>query len=117
MFKYLSNTMKMTLVAGILFFGLAVSSKAEPSAIDQIKVLPGKVVGFIENEVAKTKEYQTANKNETASVLGLLPRHCSVGGGKYSDRTFFCHYWWYVMIGGFNFKGFSCSSAEAPSFR
>lgn len=56
--------MKMTLVAGILFFGLAVSSKAEPSAIDQIKVLPGKVVGFIENEVAKTKEYQTANKNE-----------------------------------------------------
>ena len=64
MFKYLSNTMKMTLVAGILFFGLAVSSKAEPSAIDQIKVLPGKVVGFIENEVAKTKEYQTANKEE-----------------------------------------------------
>ena len=56
--------MKMTVVAGILFFGLAVSSKAEPSAIDQIKVLPGKVVGFIENEVAKTKEYQTANKNE-----------------------------------------------------
>ena len=56
--------MKMTLVAGILFFGLAVSSKAEPSAIDQIKVLPGKVVGFIENEVAKTKEYQTANKEE-----------------------------------------------------
>ena len=64
MFKYLSNTMKMTLVAGILFFGLAVSSKAEPSAIDQIKVLPGKVVGFIENEVAKTKEYQKANKDE-----------------------------------------------------
>ena len=56
--------MKMTLVAGILFFGLAVSSKAEPSAIDQIKVLPGKVVGFIENEVAKTKEYQKANKDE-----------------------------------------------------
>ena len=64
MFKYLSNTMKMTLVAGILFFGLAVSSKAEPSAIDQIKVLPGKVVGFIENEVAETKEYQKANKEE-----------------------------------------------------
>ena len=64
MFKYLSNTMKMTLVAGILFFGLGVSSKAEPSAIDQIKNIPGKVVGFIENEVAKTKEYQTANKNE-----------------------------------------------------
>ena len=56
--------MKMTLVAGILFFGLAVSSRAEPSAIDQIKVLPGKVVGFIDNEVAKTKEYQTANKDE-----------------------------------------------------
>ena len=64
MFKYLSNTMKMTLVVGILFFGLAVSSKAEPNAIDQIKVLPGKVVNFIENEVAKTKEYQTANKEE-----------------------------------------------------
>ena len=56
--------MKMTLVVGILFFGLAVSSKAEPTAIDQIKVLPGKVVSFIENEVAKTKEYQTANKEE-----------------------------------------------------
>ena len=64
MFKYLSNTMKMTLVVGILFFGLAFSSKAEPTAIDQIKVLPGKVVSFIENEVAKTKEYQTANKEE-----------------------------------------------------
>ena len=64
MFKYLSNTMKMPLVAGILFFGLAVSSKAEPTAIDQIKVLPGKVVSFIENEVAKTKEYQEWNRNE-----------------------------------------------------
>ena len=64
MFKYLSNTMKMTLVAGILFFGLAVSSKAEPLSIDQIKNIPGKVVGFIENEVAKTKEYQKANKDE-----------------------------------------------------
>ena len=56
--------MKMTLVAGILFFGLAVSSKAEPLSFDQIKVIPGKVVSFIENEIAKTKEYQTANKNE-----------------------------------------------------
>ena len=56
--------MKMTLVAGILFFGLAVSSKAEPLSIDQIKNIPGKVVGFIENEVAKTKEYQKANKDE-----------------------------------------------------
>ena len=56
--------MKMTLVAGILFFGLAVSSKAEPLSFDQIKVIPGKVVSFIENEVAKTKEYQTANKDE-----------------------------------------------------
>jgi len=64
MFKYLSNTMKMTLVAGILFFGLAVSSKAEPLSIDQIKNVPGKVVGFIESEVAKTKEYQKANKDE-----------------------------------------------------
>ena len=62
--KYLSNTIKMTLVVGILFFGLAVSSKAEPSAIDQIKVIPGKVVSFIENEVAKTKEFQKANKEE-----------------------------------------------------
>jgi hypothetical protein len=62
--KYLSNTIKMTAVVGILFFGLAISSKAEPSAIDQIKVIPGKVVVFIENEVAKTKEYQKANKDE-----------------------------------------------------
>jgi len=54
----------MTLIAGILFFGLAVSSKSEPLSIDQIKNVPGKVVGFIEREVAKTKEYQTANKNE-----------------------------------------------------
>ena len=64
MFKYLSNTMKMTLVVGILFFGLAFSSKAEPTAIDQIKVLPGKVVSFIEDEVAKTKEYQKEQKDE-----------------------------------------------------
>ena len=62
--KYLSNTIKMTLVVGILFFGLAVSSKAEPLSFDQIKLFPGKVVSFIENEVAKTKEYQTANKDE-----------------------------------------------------
>ena len=62
--KYLSNTIKMTIVVGVLFFGLAVSSKAEPSAIDQIKLLPGKVVVFVENEVAKTKEYQEWNRNE-----------------------------------------------------
>ena len=62
--KYLSNTLKMTIVVGILFFGLAVSSQAEPSTIDQIKNIPGQVVGFIENEVAKTKEYQKANKDE-----------------------------------------------------
>ena len=62
--KYLSNTIKMTIFVGILFFGLAVSSKAEPSAIDQIKNIPGKIVGFIENEVAETKEYQKANKEE-----------------------------------------------------
>ena len=62
--KYLSNTIKMTIVVSILFFGLAVSSKAEPSAIDQIKNIPGKIVGFIENEVAETKEYQKANKEE-----------------------------------------------------
>jgi predicted PurR-regulated permease PerM len=54
----------MTIVVSILFFGLAVSSKAEPSAIDQIKNIPGKIVGFIENEVAETKEYQKANKEE-----------------------------------------------------
>ena len=62
--KYLSNTLKMTIVVGILFFGLAVSSQAEPSTIDQIKNIPGKVVVFVENEVAKTKEYQEWNRNE-----------------------------------------------------
>ena len=62
--KYLSNTIKMTAVVGILFFGLAIHSKAEPSAIDQIKLFPGKVVVFVENEVAKTKEYQEWNRNE-----------------------------------------------------
>ena len=54
----------MTIVVGILFFGLAFSSKAEPLSIDQIKDIPGKVVGFVEDEVAKTKEYQKANKDE-----------------------------------------------------
>ena len=53
----------MTIVVGILFLGLAIHSKAEPT-INQIKNLPGKVVGFIENEVIKTKEYQKANKAE-----------------------------------------------------
>jgi len=61
---YFSNTIKMTAVAGILFFGLAMQSKSEPLSIDQIKVIPGKVVSFVENEVAKTKEYQKANKDE-----------------------------------------------------
>ena len=62
--KYLSNTIKMTIVVGILFFGLALYSKADEPSINQIKNLPGKVVGFIENEVIKTKEYQKANKAE-----------------------------------------------------
>ena len=62
--KYLSNTINMTAVVGILFLGLAVSSKAEPSAIDQIKVIPGKVVEFINKEVAETKKYQEWHRNE-----------------------------------------------------
>lgn len=61
--KYLSNTIKMTIVVGILFLGLAIHSKAEPT-INQIKNLPGKVVGFVENEVVKTQEFQKANKEE-----------------------------------------------------
>tara|TARA_B100000745_G_scaffold237945_1_gene160796 strand:+ start:374 stop:643 length:270 start_codon:yes stop_codon:yes gene_type:complete len=62
--KYLSNTIKMTLVVGVLFFGLAVFSKADDSAINQIKEVPGKVVGFINQEIAKTKEYQKEQKDE-----------------------------------------------------
>ena len=62
--KYLSNTIKMTLVVGVLFFGLAVFSKADDSAINQIKEVPGKVVGFINQEIAKTKEYQKEQTDE-----------------------------------------------------
>ena len=62
--KYLSNTIKMTLVVGVLFFGLAVFSKADDSSINQIKEVPGKVVGFINQEIAKTKEYQKEQKDE-----------------------------------------------------
>jgi len=62
--KYLSNTIKMTIVVGILFLGLAIQSKADDSAINQIKNVPGKVVEFINKEVANTKEYQKANKEE-----------------------------------------------------
>ncbi len=54
----------MTIVVGILFFGLALYSKADEPSINQIKNLPGKVVGFVENEVVKTKEFQKANKEE-----------------------------------------------------
>ena len=57
--KYLSNTIKMTAVVGILFFGLAIHSKADESTINQIKNIPGKVVDRLNLEVAKTKEYQT----------------------------------------------------------
>ena len=48
----------MTAVVGILFFGLAIHSKANESTIDQIKNLPGKVVDTLNSEIAKTKEYQ-----------------------------------------------------------
>jgi hypothetical protein len=58
--KYLSNTIKMTAVAGILFFGLAIQSKSDESTINQIKNIPGKVVDVLNSEVAKTKEYQKA---------------------------------------------------------
>ena len=62
--KYLSNTIKMTAVVGILFFGLALHSKADESTINQIKNIPGKVVDRLNLEVAKTKEYQEWNRNE-----------------------------------------------------
>jgi hypothetical protein len=50
--------MKMTAVVGILFFGLALHSKADESTIDQIKNIPGKVADRLNLEVAKTKEFQ-----------------------------------------------------------
>ena len=71
--KYLSNTIKMTAVVGILFFGLAIHSKADESTINQIKNIPGKVVDRLNLEVAKTKEYQTIQfHNGKDQVVDLL---------------------------------------------
>ena len=70
--KYLSNTIKMTAVVGILFFGLAIHSKANESTIDQIKNLPGKVVETLNSEVAKTKEYQKIQFEDGKKQVGEL---------------------------------------------
>jgi len=67
--KYLFNTMKITAMVGIMFFGLAVFSKAdEPkkvslqdsvtNASEFVKSAPGKVKTWFENEKAETIEFQ-----------------------------------------------------------
>ena len=75
--KYLSNTIKMTLVVGILFFGLAVYSKADETSIGQkIQSFPGAVDSFITSEIDKTKEYQKIQwqngKNQLANTIAKI---------------------------------------------
>ena len=62
--KYLSNTIKWTLVVGILFFGLAVYSKAEEKTITfqefghSVSQVPTKIGNHITNEIEDIKVYQ-----------------------------------------------------------
>ena len=65
--KYLSNTIKWTLIVGILFFGLTVYSKAEEKTITfqefghSVSQVPTKIGNHITNEIEEIKVYQKKN--------------------------------------------------------
>ncbi len=73
--KYLSNTIKWTLVVGILFFGLAVYSKAEEKTITfqefghSVSQVPAKIGNHITNEIEDIKVYQKKNWAEGKAQL------------------------------------------------
>ncbi len=73
--KYLSNTIKWTLVVGILFFGLAVYSKAEEKTITfqefghSVSQVPTKIGNHITNEIEDIKVYQKKNWAEGKAQL------------------------------------------------
>jgi len=73
--KYLSNTIKWTLVVGILFFGLAVYSKAEEKTITfqefghSVSKVPTKIGNHITNEIEDIKVYQKKNWAEGKAQL------------------------------------------------
>jgi len=59
----------MTIVVGILFFGLAIHSKSDESTINQIT---GKVVDTMNSEIAKTKDYQKAQWHQGKEQIDEL---------------------------------------------
>ena len=73
--KYLSNTIKWTLIVGILFFGLAVYSKAEEKTITfqefghSVSQVPTKIGNHITNEIEDIKVYQKKNWAEGKAQL------------------------------------------------
>ena len=74
--KYLSNTIKMTLVVGILFFGLAVMSKADEvktykiqDTLNTVGQIPNKLGNHISNEIEEIKVYQKKNWAEGKAQL------------------------------------------------
>ena len=73
--KYLSNTIKWTLVVGILFFGLAVYSKAEEKTITfqefghSVSQVPTNIGNHITNEIEDIKVYQKKNWAEGKAQL------------------------------------------------
>jgi len=73
--QYLSNTIKMTLVVGLLFFGLAVSSKAEEKTYTiqefghSVSQVPVKIGNHITNEIEDIKVYQKKNWAEGKAQL------------------------------------------------
>ena len=73
--KYLSNTIKWTLVVGILFFGLAVYSNAEEKTITfqefghSVSQVPTKIGNHITNEIEDIKVYQKKNWAEGKAQL------------------------------------------------
>ena len=74
--KYLSNTIKMTLVVGILFFGLAVMSKADEvktykiqDTLNTVGQIPNKLGNHISNEIEEIKVYQKKNWAEVKAQL------------------------------------------------
>ena len=73
--QYLSNTIKLSLVVGLLFFGLAVSSKAEEKTYTiqefghSVSQITTKIGNHITTEIEDIKVYQKKNWEECKAQL------------------------------------------------
>ena len=58
--KYLSNTIKIAMLVGVVFFGLSLATKADDSksVSEKLHEFQSKVVVWLENEKNETIEFQ-----------------------------------------------------------